>query len=116
MSEATSGSPYPRPKRDSDPGYRGRAAAHPGYACALRHRPTTPRKTNRGGGHDSSAPALTQAKRGTHGSDMGGDCVLKLKGHGPDVAIRAVNVAYAATAFLAVGTDAIVFKICEAMA
>jgi hypothetical protein len=33
MSEATSESHYPRPKRDSGPGYRGRAAAHPGYAC-----------------------------------------------------------------------------------
>jgi hypothetical protein len=72
-------------------------------------------KTNRGGGHDSSAPALIQAKRGTHGSDIGGDGVLKGAGHGPDVCVQAVNFAYAAAAFAAVGTDAMVFRICDAI-
>jgi hypothetical protein len=32
MSGATSGSAQLRAKLDNDPGYRGRAAAHPGYA------------------------------------------------------------------------------------
>jgi hypothetical protein len=42
-------------------------------------------------------------------------CAEARAGHGLDVAIQAVDFAYAAAALAAVGIDAMVFRICDAI-